>query len=98
MPPIRFILFGIFQAAEEIKRLYDLFIAVDATQVEINPFVETHDGRVFCVDAKMNFDDSAAFRQKEIFAMEDYSEQVKQSSIVLKRNYAIFSNELIQKL
>uniref|UniRef100_A0A1I7XRW2 hexokinase n=1 Tax=Heterorhabditis bacteriophora TaxID=37862 RepID=A0A1I7XRW2_HETBA len=62
-------------AAEEIKRLYNLFISVDATQVEINPFVETHDGRVFCVDAKMNFDDSAAFRQKEIFAMEDNSEQ-----------------------
>ncbi|WKY04138.1 hypothetical protein Q1695_005257 [Nippostrongylus brasiliensis] len=62
-------------AAEQIKRLYSLFIAVDATQVEINPFVETKDGRVFCVDAKINFDDSAAFRQKEIFAMEDTSEK-----------------------
>ncbi|VDM61883.1 unnamed protein product [Angiostrongylus costaricensis] len=62
-------------AAKEIKRLYDLFIAVDATQIEINPFAETEDGRVFCIDAKMNFDDSAAFRQKEVFAMEDWSEQ-----------------------
>jgi succinyl-CoA synthetase beta subunit len=33
------------QAAEEIKKLYDLFIKVDATQVEINPFGETKDGR-----------------------------------------------------
>ncbi|KAJ1359014.1 Succinate--CoA ligase [GDP-forming] subunit beta, mitochondrial [Parelaphostrongylus tenuis] len=62
-------------AAKEIKRLYDLFIAVDATQIEINPFAETQDGRVFCIDAKMNFDDSAAFRQKEVFEMEDWSEQ-----------------------
>lgn len=62
-------------AADQIKRLYSLFIAVDATQIEINPFVETKDGRIFCVDAKMKFDDSAAFRQKEIFAMEDKSEQ-----------------------
>ncbi|EYC41181.1 hypothetical protein Y032_0579g241 [Ancylostoma ceylanicum] len=63
------------KAANEIKLLYNLFISVDATQVEINPFVETRDGRVFCVDAKMNFDDSAAFRQKEIFALDDKSEQ-----------------------
>ncbi|KJH41763.1 succinate-CoA ligase, beta subunit [Dictyocaulus viviparus] len=65
----------IFKVAKEIKRLYDLFIAVDATQIEINPFAETEDGRVFCIDAKMNFDDSAAFRQKDVFAMEDCSEQ-----------------------
>ncbi|CAD6198831.1 unnamed protein product [Caenorhabditis auriculariae] len=63
------------KAAEEIKRLYKLFINVDATQVEINPFVETKDGRVFCVDAKMNFDDSAAFRQKEVFSLENFEEQ-----------------------
>ena len=32
-------------AAEQIKRLYELFVKVDATQVEINPFGETPDGR-----------------------------------------------------
>ncbi|KAF8372191.1 sucg-1, partial [Pristionchus pacificus] len=63
------------KAAVEIRRLYELFLKVDATQVEINPFVETDDGRVFCVDAKMNFDDNAAFRQKEIFEMEDTSDK-----------------------
>lgn len=61
------------KAAAEIRHLYDLFIAVDATQVEINPFVETKDGSAYCVDAKLNFDDSARFRQKEIFAMEEES-------------------------
>ncbi|CAB3409388.1 unnamed protein product [Caenorhabditis bovis] len=62
-------------AAKEIKKLYELFIAVDATQVEINPLVETKDGKVFCVDAKMNFDDSAAYRQKEIFSYDTKEEK-----------------------
>ncbi|NP_001089908.1 succinate-CoA ligase, GDP-forming, beta subunit L homeolog [Xenopus laevis] len=59
------------QAAEQIKRLYDLFLKVDATQVEINPFGETPEGQVVCFDAKINFDDNAEFRQKEIFAMDN---------------------------
>ena len=35
----------VFQAAEEIKKLYQLFLKVDATQIEINPLGETKDGR-----------------------------------------------------
>jgi len=61
-------------AAEQIEKLYNLFIAVDATQVEINPFGETTEGEVVCFDAKINFDDNAAYRQKEIFAMGDTAE------------------------
>jgi len=61
-------------AADQIKNLYKLFLDVDATQVEINPFGETDDGEVVCFDAKMNFDDNAEFRQKEIFAMDDESD------------------------
>merc|ERR1719192_1836709 len=57
------------KAAEQIEKLYNLFIAVDATQVEINPFGETTEGDVVCFDAKINFDDNAAYRQKDIFAM-----------------------------
>ncbi|XP_022081152.1 succinate--CoA ligase [GDP-forming] subunit beta, mitochondrial-like [Acanthaster planci] len=62
------------QAAEQLKNLYKLFLGVDATQVEVNPFGETPDGQVVCFDAKVNFDDNAEFRQKEIFAMDDKSE------------------------
>ncbi|XP_067683697.1 succinate--CoA ligase [GDP-forming] subunit beta, mitochondrial-like [Haliotis asinina] len=62
------------EAAKQIERLYDLFVKVDATQVEINPFGETPDGRVVCFDAKINFDDNAAFRQKDVFALDDMSE------------------------
>ncbi|XP_063709563.1 succinate--CoA ligase [GDP-forming] subunit beta, mitochondrial [Culicoides brevitarsis] len=58
------------QAAKEIKKLYELFNKVDAVQIEINPLAETDDGRVISVDAKLNFDDNAKFRQKEIFNME----------------------------
>ena len=49
-------------------------LKVDAVQVEINPFVETPQGQVVSVDAKIGFDDNAKFRQKEIFDMEDTTE------------------------
>ena len=41
------------QAAAEIQALYRLFVAVDATQVEINPLIETPQGHVVAVDAKI---------------------------------------------
>ncbi|KAL4706864.1 hypothetical protein ACJJTC_010098 [Scirpophaga incertulas] len=62
------------KCAEEIKKLWELFTKVDATQLEINPLVETDDGRVVAVDAKINFDDNAKFRQADIFALHDDSE------------------------
>ncbi|XP_073086976.1 succinate--CoA ligase [GDP-forming] subunit beta, mitochondrial isoform X2 [Manis javanica] len=62
------------QAADQIKKLYNLFLKIDATQVEVNPFGETPQGQVVCFDAKINFDDNAEFRQKDIFAMDDKSE------------------------
>lgn len=62
------------QAKDQIKKLYEMFLKIDATQVEINPFGETPDGQVVNFDAKINFDDNAQFRQKEIFAMDDGSE------------------------
>lgn len=58
------------QLTSEIINLYNLFINVDATQVEINPMGITDDQKVVCFDAKINFDDCAEFRQKEIFALE----------------------------
>lgn len=61
-------------AAEQLQKLYKLFHKLDCTQLEINPFAETPDGRVICFDAKLNFDDNAEFRQKEIFAEQDLSE------------------------
>jgi succinyl-CoA synthetase beta subunit len=60
-------------AQDQMKRLYEMFIGTDATQVEINPLVQTKDGKVYCVDAKINFDDNASFRQEALFAQRDFS-------------------------
>ena len=62
------------QSVPQLLKLYDLFDKTDATMLEINPFGETAEG-VICADAKLNFDDNAAFRQKEIFAMRDKSQE-----------------------
>eukprot|EP00039_Didymoeca_costata_P018112 m.332163 g.332163 ORF g.332163 m.332163 type:complete len:424 (-) comp16890_c0_seq1:123-1394(-) len=61
-------------AMTQMKQLYDLFLKIDSTQVEINPFAVTPDGQVVCFDAKIGFDDNAFFRQKEIFEQADTSE------------------------
>jgi succinyl-CoA synthetase beta subunit len=63
-------------AAKEIMlNLYTMFTKVDATQVEINPLAETADGDVFACDAKINFDDNADYRNKEIHAQRDLSQE-----------------------
>ena len=61
------------KAANNMMSLYKLFTSKDATQVEINPMATATDGNVYCVDAKLNFDDNAAYRQPEIFSMRDVS-------------------------
>lgn len=62
------------KAAQEIQNMWKMFLKVDATQLEINPFVETVQGEVVSVDAKIGFDDNAQFRQKEIFELDDTTE------------------------
>lgn len=62
------------EAQAQMAALYDLFIKNDATQVEINPLVQTKgDGKIFCVDAKITFDENASFRHKELFAQRDFA-------------------------
>ena len=63
------------QAISTIKKLYQIFMDKDATQIEINPLSETSDHQVLCMDAKLNFDDNADFRQKEIFNWRDTSQE-----------------------
>lgn len=64
-------------AQKQMENLFKLFLGTDATQVEINPLAEgkySSEGEtVFCVDAKLNFDDNAEFRQKDIYNMRDKS-------------------------
>ena len=47
----------------------------DASLVEINPFITTTDGRLFALDAKMNFDDNALYRHPEIRELRDIDEE-----------------------
>jgi len=68
---------ALLDAQEQMSRLYNLFLSTDATQVEINPFVLASDGKVYCVDAKINFDDNASFRQKKLFDLRDFSMEDK---------------------
>lgn len=62
-------------AADQIQKLYLLFMESDATQVEINPFASTPQGQVVCFDAKINFDDNASYRQNAIFNQRDLNEE-----------------------
>lgn len=50
---------------EQVKNLYNLFNKCDATQVEINPWAVNPKNDIYSVDAKINIDDNAKFRQKE---------------------------------
>merc|ERR1711884_234818 len=62
------------KCADQVKRLFDMFMKVDCLQLEVNPLAETPEGLVYTADAKLGFDDNAKFRQKTIFEMEDTTE------------------------
>jgi succinyl-CoA synthetase beta subunit len=63
------------QIGKVVKGLYDAFIAKDMSLLEINPLVVTKDGNVICLDAKLNFDDNALYRHKDIQALRDLDEE-----------------------
>ncbi|GLI34174.1 ADP-forming succinate--CoA ligase subunit beta [Desulforhabdus amnigena] len=58
-----------------LSKLYKLFVDYDCSLVEINPLVITSDKRVIALDAKVNFDDNAMFRHKDIQAYRDLDEE-----------------------
>lgn len=62
-------------AKDTIQKLYKIFMEKDATQIEINPLSETSDHQVLAMDAKLNFDDNAEFRQKEVFGWRDRTQE-----------------------
>jgi succinyl-CoA synthetase beta subunit len=62
------------QAASIFVKLYALYIDTDSSLAEINPLVLTPDKQVLAIDGKMNFDDNALFRQKDIIAMREVDE------------------------
>ena len=63
------------QFAKIISSLYKACIDTDASQVEINPLVETESGDIIALDAKMNFDDNALYRHPDIVSLRDETEE-----------------------
>ena len=63
------------QCGALVKSLYDAFVAKDMSLLEINPLVVTKDGLLVCLDAKMNFDDNALYRHKDVAALRDLAEE-----------------------
>ena len=63
------------QAILLIKSIYKMFISTDANMVEVNPLISTKEGKIVCLDAKVNFDSNALFRNPEIQELRDLNEE-----------------------
>ena len=78
----RKLVFGLGLTGDQFKNgvqfltaLYNAYVAVDASLAEINPLVVTKDGRVLALDAKINIDDNALYRHKDILELRDFDEE-----------------------
>jgi succinyl-CoA synthetase beta subunit len=63
------------QAAKFMQSLYTAYEQMDASLLEINPFLLTKDKRLIALDAKVNFDDNALYRHKEFLDLRDLNEE-----------------------
>ena len=63
------------EAARLMVNLSRVFLQLDASLAEINPLVVTTDGKLLAIDAKINFDDNALFRHKDVEALADESQE-----------------------
>jgi succinyl-CoA synthetase beta subunit len=63
------------EAAKLMMNLAKVFAKLDASLAEINPLVVTKDGKLLAIDAKINFDDNAMFRHKDIEVMADETQE-----------------------
>jgi succinyl-CoA synthetase beta subunit len=61
--------------AAAMAALAKAYVAKDCSLAEINPFILTKDGKVYALDAKINFDDSALYRHKELLDLRDLNEE-----------------------
>jgi len=63
------------KAVTFVQAMYRAFVDLDASVIEMNPLVVTRDGELMALDAKMNFDDNALFRQPRVLALRDVDEE-----------------------
>lgn len=69
------------QISEILRKLARVFVAVDATLAEINPLIQSSDGKVSALDAKLNLDDNALYRHPEIEAMRDLTAELPEDAM-----------------
>ena len=69
-----------------VKSIYKLFIENDASLIEINPLILTKENKILCLDAKINFDDNALFRNPEILNLRDFNEEEEKEIEASKYN------------
>jgi succinyl-CoA synthetase beta subunit len=72
------------QFTKVLTGLYHIFTERDASLVEINPLIVTKEGNIFALDGKLNFDDNALFRQKEIASQRDPSQEDERERLASK--------------
>ncbi|MEZ5744288.1 MAG: ADP-forming succinate--CoA ligase subunit beta, partial [Sphingomonadaceae bacterium] len=63
------------QAQKLAAQLYEAFMALDCAMLEINPLVETKDGKLLVLDTKMSFDSNALYRHPDVEALRDETEE-----------------------
>jgi len=63
------------QAVPLLMNLYKAFVEADCSLLEINPLIQTAEGDLLCLDAKINFDENALFRHIRIRDLRDYDEE-----------------------
>jgi succinyl-CoA synthetase beta subunit len=63
------------EAVKFMQGLYKAFVETDSSLLEINPFITTKDDKLFALDCKINFDDNAIFRHKELKELRDIAEE-----------------------
>ncbi len=63
------------EAVKFMMGLYKAFMETDSSLMEINPFITTKDGKLMALDCKINFDDNALFRHKDLKELRDLSEE-----------------------
>jgi succinyl-CoA synthetase beta subunit len=73
--------------------MFDAFVELDCSQVEINPLIVRQDGKLAALDAKLNFDDNALFRHPDVIEMRDIQEENPQDVEASKYDLAYIALE-----
>jgi succinyl-CoA synthetase beta subunit len=69
-----------------LRKLYKLFRECDASLVEVNPLIVTNDGHIVALDAKINIEDNALFRQKRLAALRDKNQEDERERVAYEND------------